>query len=267
MAIADNIIRIKTNIANTYNILEAKGAVMPEKKNSDYLPICAESLTNSGGGDNDELLNSLIDRSITSVESNVETIGNYAFSNCSKLKEVNLNKAKICNNSAFQNCSSLKTISLPELTFIGNNAFVGCNILQNCNFPKVAEVGTLSFRYCAALSSIYLPSATIIDSQAFQNCNNLTTVRIDKKTTINNLSFGQSAKFETLILTNTDGVSTLSNTTAFTGTKIASGTGYIYVPQSLIEAYKVATNWSTFATQFRAIEDYPDILNIGGVVA
>jgi hypothetical protein len=35
--------------------------------------------------------------------------------------------------------------------------------------------------------------------------------------------------------------------------------GYIYVPKALIEDYKVATNWSTFADQFRAIEDYPEM--------
>lgn len=35
--------------------------------------------------------------------------------------------------------------------------------------------------------------------------------------------------------------------------------GYIYVPAALIDEYKTATNWATFADQFRAIEDYPDI--------
>jgi hypothetical protein len=42
-----------------------------------------------------------------------------------------------------------------------------------------------------------------------------------------------------------------------------NGTGYIYVPRSLIEDYKVATNWSTHAAQFRALEDY----TIDGTVA
>ena len=37
---------------------------------------------------------------------------------------------------------------------------------------------------------------------------------------------------------------------------IASGAGYIYVPAALVDSYKVATNWSTYAAQFRALEDY-----------
>ena len=43
---------------------------------------------------------------------------------------------------------------------------------------------------------------------------------------------------------------------------VESGTGYIYVPQATIEGFKSATNWSTYADQFRAIEDYPDICAI-----
>ena len=36
-------------------------------------------------------------------------------------------------------------------------------------------------------------------------------------------------------------------------------TGYIYVPRALVDSYKAATNWSTYADQICAIEDYPDI--------
>jgi hypothetical protein len=37
------------------------------------------------------------------------------------------------------------------------------------------------------------------------------------------------------------------------------GTGYIYVPASVIEDYRTSSYWSTYASQFRAIEDYPEI--------
>ena len=54
-------------------------------------------------------------------------------------------------------------------------------------------------------------------------------------------------------------MSTLSASNAFGNSAIAKGTGYIYVPYALLEQYKVATNWATYANQFRAIEDYPEI--------
>ena len=36
-------------------------------------------------------------------------------------------------------------------------------------------------------------------------------------------------------------------------------TGFIYVPRELVDSYKAATNWDAYASQIRAIEDYPDI--------
>jgi hypothetical protein len=61
---------------------------------------------------------------------------------------------------------------------------------------------------------------------------------------------------------------TLSNTNAFNYCYHILGTvnetynpnglkdGYIYVPRALVDTYKVATNWVTYADQFRALEDY-----------
>lgn len=72
-------------------------------------------------------------------------------------------------------------------------------------------------------------------------------------------TFNTSTKFKTLILRNNTEIVKLANTNAFTYTLIAGRMGYIYVPAALIDEYKTATNWATFANQFRAIEDYPDI--------
>ena len=92
--------------------------------------------------------------------------------------------------------------------------------------------------------------------------NGLAKVRFDVITRIAQKTFSACNDFETLILA-TPTLVTLANVNAFDSTLIKSGTGYIYVPKALIEDYKVATNWITFAEQFRAIEDYPEIC--GGV--
>jgi hypothetical protein len=107
---------------------------------------------------------------------------------------------------------------------------------------RVGYVGTSAFNGCKSIVCISLPLVSSIDASAFNGCSALTT----------------------LVLSNTDSVCTLANTNALSGTKIASGTGYIYVPSALMDSYKTATNWSTYAARFRAIEDYPDIT--GGVV-
>ena len=72
--------------------------------------------------------------------------------------------------------------------------------------------------------------------------------------------FNNCTALDTLIIRNTDTMCTLADTTTcLHNTPIASGTGYIYVPAALIEEYKAATNWTTYADQIRAIEDYPDV--------
>lgn len=71
-------------------------------------------------------------------------------------------------------------------------------------------------------------------------------------------TFINCSALEALILRG-DTVKTLGAVSALSGTPIAEGTGYIYVPSALLESYKAETNWATFADQFRAIEDYPDI--------
>lgn len=104
-----------------------------------------------------------------------------------------------------------------------------------------------------------------IGQYAFYNCTALTTVDSSAVTSIGNNAFENCSSLTTLILRGTTNVVTLSNSNAFTSSKIASGTGYIYVPKTLadgtdgVAAYQAATNWSTYANQFRAIEDYPEI--------
>lgn len=36
---------------------------------------------------------------------------------------------------------------------------------------------------------------------------------------------------------------------------IQNGTGYIYVPASLVDSYRAATNWTYFSNQISAFED------------
>lgn len=97
----------------------------------------------------------------------------------------------------------------------------------------VTSVGEYAFYKCSKLTTANFPVAMSIGSNAFRSCSSLTTLILRSETT-----------------------ATLSNTNALGSTLIASGTGYIYVPRALIEGYKVVSNWSTYAAQFRALEDY-----------
>ena len=97
-----------------------------------------------------------------------------------------------------------------------------------------------------------------LGGSAFEGCA-INKIDVGKVSQIAASTFNSCSNLETVILRLTSKTCTLANVNAFNGTLIAKGAGYIYVPKALIEDYKVATNWITFAEQFRAIEDYPEI--------
>jgi hypothetical protein len=164
---------------------------------------------------------------------------------------------------AFYGCSQLTTADCPSAISIGGNAFEGCSKLETVNFQAATSISGGAFTRCTELTSLVFPEVTSIGNYIFNGCSALTRVDFYKLTSLGTYVFTGCVNINTLILRNTAGIATLSATNAFTNTPINSGTGYIYVPRDLVDSYKSASNWSTYANQFRAIEDYPDICGGG----
>ena len=119
----------------------------------------------------------------------------------------------------------------------------------------VTSVGASAFNGCRNLTKVYFQAATSIRIGAFSGCTGLTTADLPVATSIENAAFQSCGALSATILRNSN-VCSLGNASAFFGTPIHEGTGYIYVPRALVDTYKAATNWSTYAAQFRALEDY-----------
>lgn len=153
---------------------------------------------------------------------------------------------------------TITSYSNSRITSLGWYAFYGCSNLTSVSLPLVATSGGNAFTACSNLADVQMPMLTEVSTNMFMSCSALVKLKFPALQNINQNGFAYSASIETLILPNTQ-MCTLSNKNALKLTSIEKGTGYIYVPQSLIEAYKAATNWVTYAAQFRAIEDYPDI--------
>lgn len=161
---------------------------------------------------------------------------------------------------AFYENEGVETIELPNIQYLKERCFYSCG---NLTTLKLSGLIGYTYQYmasgCSKLVDVDIHNSSYISSYSFQNCTSLKKLDLHKVETIGTNAFVGATKFETLIL-RTDIVPELGGTSAFTNTKIKNGgTGYIYVPSALIEEYKSATNWSSFASQFRAIEDYPDI--------
>ena len=101
---------------------------------------------------------------------------------------------------AFRGCSSLTSVTIPDsITSIGEWAFSNCTSLTNIAFGDNSElesIGKRAFYLCKALTSIVIPNnVTNISSEAFYGCTSLVSVTIPKSVTIIGESvFGSTSK-------------------------------------------------------------------------
>lgn len=178
----------------------------------------------------------------------------YTFYEDANLTGVSFPNVTSVENYAFYKCTSLADINIPQLTSAGTYAFA-YTIPTNINFPLLESIGTYTFAYVNKPCQVYLPKLNTVPNSGCRDSKGITRVDLAIASKIDTLSFYYCSNLETLILRKSDSICTLSNTSAFTGTKIAGKTGYVYVPDELVEEYKVATNWTSFASQIKPLSE------------
>lgn len=191
---------------------------------------------NPSGGGGEDLLAMRISNTLTEYENNeIGTINDYSF----------------------HSCESLKSIKSTSVTLIRNNAFCLARGLETAYFPNLTDLCVGAFRQCYNLKEVVFRKLNCfrLDAETFGDCSKLEKVDLGKVTNISGYGvFKNCGALTALILRQSDVIVNLTVNTAFLNSSIANGTGLIYVPNSLLEQYKTATNWSVFAEQFRAIE-------------
>ena len=133
----------------------------------------------------------------------VETIGEYAFSACTYLESVNMPQVVTVGEYAFNEWkkgTKLTSLNLPNATTIGDCAFAYSSLLTSVNLPRVVTIGEGSFYGCD-LRTLDFPEATTIGGGAFEANYNLVSCSAPKATTIGYYPWGNCSKFETLTLT------------------------------------------------------------------
>lgn len=91
----------------------------------------------------------------------INSIGDYAFAQCYRLKNINMTKVKSIGYGAFSNCGASQ-ITLPEgLSTIGSCAFLNSKIKTMTIPSSITEISEGCFEYCRVLSSITIPSSVI----------------------------------------------------------------------------------------------------------
>lgn len=122
------------------------------------------------------------------ISSGVTSIGDYAFSCCSKAVSANISGSSVkkIGSSAFSDCSKLMVVSLPRsLQEIESYAFGWCSALSSITLPNsLRKIGAFAFSGCSAISSLSLPSQLeTIEDNAFFNCKGLESFTIPRGVT------------------------------------------------------------------------------------
>lgn len=157
---------------------------------------------------------------------------------------------------------SITELVSDEITTLSNYSLAYCNQLTTLKLKNLLVTNNFCLSNCLNLSKVDMSNCAIFGYGCLEGDENLTKLKVDVRTNFFTRALNKTG-IETLILTNAKATTVLSEKNTLANTPIAKGTGYIYVPAALIDDYKTATNWTVYADQFRAIEDYPDIC--GGV--
>ena len=91
------------------------------------------------------------------IEDNVTSISDSAFSGCTELTSIDIPDSVVeIGVCAFSNCTALTSVTLPgSLRAIGSSAFSGCTNLSGINIPeRVKDIGNSAFSGCTNLTEI-----------------------------------------------------------------------------------------------------------------
>lgn len=211
--------------------------------------------------------------SLTSVSlpSSLFSIDWYAFQGCSSLESITIpSSVNYVHTGAFDHCG-LTSVTIPNsvvemdeyafyyctnllsatigsgLSVISNSAFSNCSALTSVSIPSTIEtIEDGAFKSCESLSSVTIPnSVRIIKNSAFNGCHSLTSVTIGSG--IEEIESYVFSSSPLQVITCTATTPPIIDTNTFKNISMLPSNAVIRVPSASVEAYKAATNWSSYA--------------------
>jgi len=151
----------------------AKGGTPPSNMQNDQFGFLVEA-TSSIIAVGDKAFNGVNNVDYLTLPSEIKYIGESAFED-SFIKEVTLVGTESIGHFAFKNCTQLRNVILGPVAKIGIEAFHGCTALTAIDFPyQVSKVGYGAFAECTKLNTVDFSKAQTsgltVGDGAFYNC-------------------------------------------------------------------------------------------------
>lgn len=161
------------------------------------------------------------------------------------------NSASFVYSSAFE-YKLVETVDLPNCLYVGSNAFYYCASLTTVNLPVCTTLYDYAFRYCGILSSVSLPNVVRMSGYCFANCVSLQTISLPNCSYVSRYAFWNCTNLKTIYMgTARSVVATMTQSNALSD---CSALQSIYVPASLVDSYKKASNWSYYSSKIVGFE-------------
>ena len=123
------------------------------------------------------------------IPSTITEIRARAFENCRKLKMIHFaanSQLQTIGNWAFYNCHNLRSLTLPEgVTNVGDAAFYGCNYLTEITLPStMKKVADNAFALCPRMQTMYVNALVppTIEAKTFEDVDRATPVFVPRGT-------------------------------------------------------------------------------------
>lgn len=182
----------------------------------------------------------------------ITSLRDFAFYGDRYLRNAILQNVTQIGENAFANCKVLSTISADKLYNAGAKAFNASGLTQAV-FPRLEVFRSQAFAWCASLVKVKCDKAKTILDDAFNGCSKLKTIDMLGGGSISSPARNPLTYFESLVIRSTEKI------TSTDSLGWIPSTASIYVPDTLVEQYKVATNWSQKASQIKSLSEYVEV--------
>lgn len=239
MADYDYLMGIENFRTKVIQVLKEKGITIDDNAKLDDVMVKAIDSISTLQGLDDYITNDIVDY----INKKLTQLGQYKFYYMPSIHNVRCDAVINIGKYTLYGCSSLKHLYFPNVVSIEEHVFhtLGC---ENLILPNLKTMGSACFVNTTTLKRLSIPKCVSLTPNT---CSSTGIYLLDAGNTSLIPSSSSMPNLTILVLRN-NVLTTLENRSCIQSVE------EIYVPQDLIEYYKVATNWATYADKFKPLE-------------